>query len=31
MSINWMTSFEEGLKKAQAEDKLLMVDFYNPN
>jgi hypothetical protein len=31
MSINWMTSFEEGLKKAKAEDKLLLVDFYNPN
>ncbi|SEM46043.1 hypothetical protein SAMN04489760_11681 [Syntrophus gentianae] len=31
MSINWMTSFEEGLLKARAEEKLLMVDFFNPN
>ncbi len=31
MSINWMTSFEEGLRKARAEEKLLMVDFFNPN
>jgi uncharacterized protein YyaL (SSP411 family) len=31
MSINWLTSFEEGLKKAKAEDKLILLDFFNPN
>jgi len=31
MSISWITSLEEGLKKANAEDKLILLDFFNPN
>jgi hypothetical protein len=31
MSINWITSFEDGLGKAKKEDKLVFVDFFNPN
>ncbi len=31
MSINWITSFKEGLEKSKKEDKLVFVDFFNPN
>jgi len=31
MSINWITSFDEGIKKAGGEDKLIFLDFFNPN
>ncbi len=31
MSINWITSFEDGLEKAKTEDRLVFVDFFNPN
>lgn len=31
MSINWITSFEDGLEKAKKEGKLAFVDFFNPN
>jgi len=28
--INWITSFEEGLAKAKAANKLVFADFFNP-
>lgn len=28
--IDWITSFDEGLAKAKAEDKPAFVDFFNP-
>jgi hypothetical protein len=28
--INWITSFEEGLVRAKAENRLALVDFFNP-
>lgn len=28
--INWITSFEKGLAKARADNKLAFVDFFNP-
>ncbi len=28
--INWLTSFEAGLAQAKADDKLVLVDFFNP-
>jgi hypothetical protein len=28
--ISWITSFEEGLARARAENKLAFVDFFNP-
>jgi hypothetical protein len=31
MSINWLMSFAEGLKKAEDENKLILADFFNPN
>jgi uncharacterized protein YyaL (SSP411 family) len=31
MSINWITSFEKALEKAKKEDKLVFLDFFNPN
>jgi hypothetical protein len=30
MSIKWITSFDEGLMKANAENKLILLDFFNP-
>jgi len=29
--IGWITSFDEGLAKARAENKLVFLDFFNPN
>ena len=29
--IAWITSFDEGLAKARAENKLIFLDFFNPN
>lgn len=29
--INWFTSFAEGLEKAKQENKLIFLDFFNPN
>jgi hypothetical protein len=29
--IGWITSFEEGLVRAKAENKLVFLDFFNPN
>jgi hypothetical protein len=31
MSVPWITSFEDGLNKAKKEDKLVFLDFFNPN
>ncbi|OPY17330.1 MAG: hypothetical protein A4E74_01347 [Syntrophus sp. PtaB.Bin075] len=31
MSINWISSFDEGVQKANEEDKLILLDFFNPN
>jgi hypothetical protein len=31
MSVQWITSFEDGLYKAKKEDKLVFLDFFNPN
>jgi len=31
MSIQWITSFEDGLEKAKKEAKLVFLDFFNPN
>ena len=31
MSINWLTSFKEGLTKAATDNKLVFLDFFNPN
>ena len=28
--INWIESFDEGLSKARATDKLVFVDFFSP-
>lgn len=28
--INWLTSFDAGLSKAKADNKLVLVDFFNP-
>lgn len=28
--INWLTSFDTGLGQAKADDKLVLVDFFNP-
>jgi hypothetical protein len=28
--INWITSFEDGLARAKAENRLALVDFFNP-
>jgi len=28
--INWITSFEEGLAKSKAEEKLVFMDFFSP-
>ena len=30
-NIGWITSFEEGLYRAKAENKLVFLDFFNPN
>jgi hypothetical protein len=30
-NIGWITSFEEGLLRAKAENKLVFLDFFNPN
>jgi hypothetical protein len=29
--IAWITSLNEGLKKAEVENKLVFLDFFNPN
>lgn len=29
--IEWLTSFEDGLAKAKAENKMVFLDFFNPN
>jgi hypothetical protein len=29
--IAWITSFEEGLARAKAENTLVFLDFFNPN
>ena len=29
--IGWITSFDEGMRKAGAEGKLVFLDFFNPN
>jgi hypothetical protein len=29
--INWLTSFDKGLEKAKQENKLVFLDFFNPN
>ncbi len=29
--IAWIESFEEGLQRARAENKLIFADFFNPN
>ncbi len=29
--IQWVTNFDEALARAKAEDKLVFLDFYNPN
>jgi hypothetical protein len=28
--INWLTSFDAGLGQAKVDDKLVLVDFFNP-
>lgn len=28
--LNWITSFKEGLERAGSENKLALVDFFNP-
>jgi len=30
MMINWHNSFDEGLKRATADEKLVFLDFFNP-
>lgn len=29
-TINWVESFEQGLKQAQDQNKLVFLDFFNP-
>jgi hypothetical protein len=29
--IEWLTSFEDGLAKAKAANKMVFLDFFNPN
>ena len=29
-AIQWLTDLESAMKKAQAEDKHVLLDFYNP-
>ena len=29
--IGWVTSFDEGMRKAGVEGKLVFLDFFNPN
>jgi hypothetical protein len=29
--IEWITSLDEGLARAKAENKLVFLDFFNPN
>ncbi len=29
--IGWITSFDQGLAKAKTENKLVFLDFFNPN
>jgi hypothetical protein len=29
--IEWLTGFEDGLAKARAENKMVFLDFFNPN
>ena len=29
--IEWITSFEEGLSRAKAANRLVFLDFFNPN
>ena len=31
MAIQWQSGYTAALKKAQAEKKFLLVDFFNPN
>lgn len=31
MSVQWITSLEDGLEKAKKEDKLVFLDFFNPH
>lgn len=31
MSIAWITSFEEACLVAKKENKLILLDFFNPN
>jgi hypothetical protein len=28
--IGWMTSFEEGMARAKADNRLVLLDFFNP-
>ena len=28
--ITWITTFDDGLSRANAENKLVLVDFFNP-
>jgi hypothetical protein len=30
MTIQWLTSFDEGIARARGEGKLLFLDFFNP-
>lgn len=30
-TINWETNFQEGLARAKAEQKPVLLDFYNPH
>jgi hypothetical protein len=29
--IGWITSWQEGLEQAKAKNKLVFLDFFNPN
>lgn len=29
--INWLTSMDEAITRAKNEDKLIFLDFFNPN
>lgn len=30
-AINWLTELEEALDRAKAENKAILLDFFNPN